>query len=79
MDIHKLESLLALSTAANQIEFFILFQDYIYQLRKAPPEFLDNKDTIFINSEDVFFFHKVYVNYCLLIWVKLLFSGLLLE
>ena len=34
-------------------------QDYIYQLPKAQPELADNKDTIFINSEDIFFFHKV--------------------
>ena len=38
-----------------------ILQDYIYQLPKASPELADNKDTIFINSEDIFFFHKVYV------------------
>ncbi|KAJ7353789.1 Rho guanyl-nucleotide exchange factor [Desmophyllum pertusum] len=36
-----------------------LAEDYIYQLPKAPSELADNKDTIFVNSEDVFFFHKV--------------------
>ena len=40
-----------------------LLQDYIYQLPKAPSELAENKDTIFINSEDIFFFHKVYVSY----------------
>lgn len=40
-----------------------MLQDYIYQLPKAPSELADNKDTIFVNSEDVFFFHKVYVTY----------------
>lgn len=43
--------------------YMYILQDYIYQLSKAPPELADNKDTIFINSEDIFFFHKVYVNH----------------
>jgi len=42
-----------------QVKLFALLQDYIYQLEKAPPEVADFKDTIFINSEDIFFFHKV--------------------
>ncbi|XP_044172414.1 triple functional domain protein-like [Acropora millepora] len=36
-----------------------LTENYIYQLPNAPPEFSDKKETIFVNAEDIFYFHKV--------------------
>lgn len=33
----------------------------MYEMDSAPAELADNKDAIFSNIEEIYFFHKVYV------------------